>query len=321
MDKKYKPQSEYDRDLSAEETADDVLSGNEAGVLPDSDNEQNIRPIRPDMNEVEGPRFSDDTDLGSGVRQAKIQMTPRKEYIPSSEGLEEFNLQIEGDTDDLEDSDDNNTNDADFSPKNNNEGSNNKKVLNASDDIFKKRDKRVVVLEILDWIKYILIAIILGLLISKFVIQRSEVVGRSMEDTLHDEDQLVVDKLTLLFSSPERGDIVTVNGAKAHNDNKEVGMLVKRVVALPGDTLDFKDGKVIINGQEIEEDYLSAGTYTMAPFGWQGEIRIPEGHYYVLGDNRGNSADSRVFGPVPENAIEGKVWIRIYPFDKFGKLD
>ena len=313
MNKKYKPQSEYDRDLSAEESADG---------LSDSENESIIRPTRPDVNEVEKAKHSDDTNSGTGVRQARIQMTPRKEYIPSSEGLEEFNLQIEGDTDNIEYSDDEKDN-AELSPENINKRKNSKKVLNASEDIFKKRDKRVVVLEILDWIKYILIAIILGLLISKFVIQRSEVVGRSMEDTLHDDDQLIVDKLTLLFSSPERGDIVTVNGAKVYSDNnnKEVGMLVKRVVALPGDTIDFKDGKVIINGQEIEEDYLSAGTYTMAPFGWQGEIRIPEGHYYVLGDNRGNSADSRIFGPVSENAIEGKVWIRIYPFDKFGKLD
>lgn len=313
MDKKYKPQSEYERDLSAEESAE--------GALPDAENKSIIRATRPDVNEVEKAKHSDDTNSGSGVRQARIQMTPRKEYIPSSEGLEEFNLQIEDDTDDMEDSDENKNDSADLSPRNINEVNNKEKVLNASEDIYKKRDKRVVVLEILDWIKYILIAIILGLLISKFVIQRSEVVGRSMEDTLHDEDQLIVDKLTMLFSNPERGDIITVNGAKVHKDNQEVGMLVKRVVALPGDTLDFKDGKVIVNGQEIEEDYLSAGTYTMAPFGWQGEIRIPEGHYYVLGDNRGNSSDSRVFGPVPENAIEGKVWIRIYPFDKFGKLD
>lgn len=303
MDKKHKPQSEYERDLSAEEQA--------AEVLTDADRDS---------------RSDYESNSVSGVRQAKIQMTPRKEYIPSSEGLEEFNLQIENDayreSFATNDSESNGLEKAKlYSKKTSNGSKKHKQVLNASEDIFTKRDKRVVVLEILDWIKYILVAVILGLLISKFVIQRSEVVGRSMEDTLHNDDQLIVDKLSLHFSHPQRGDIVTVNGAKTHKKDETAGMLVKRVVAIPGDTLDFKDGKVIVNGEEIEENYLSPGTYTMEPFDWQGEITVPAGHYFVLGDNRGNSADSRIFGPVPEEAIEGKVWIRIYPFDKFGKID
>ncbi len=295
MDKKHKPQSEYERDLSAEEQAAEVLLDAESASV-------------------------------YGVRQAKIQMTPRKEYIPSSEGLEEFNLQIENDAARenfaTNDSESNGSEKAKLYAKGTSNGSKkHKQVLNASEDVFTKRDKRVVILEILDWIKYILVAVILGLLISKFVIQRSEVVGRSMEDTLHNDDQLIVDKLSLHFSHPQRGDIVTVNGAKTHKKDENVGMLVKRVIAIPGDTLDFKDGKVIVNGEEIEENYLNVGTYTMEPFGWKGEITIPAGHYFVLGDNRGNSADSRIFGPVPEDAIEGKVWIRIYPFDKFGKIN
>lgn len=176
--------------------------------------------------------------------------------------------------------------------------------------------------EIIDWVKYILVAIVLGLLITNFVAQRNEVVGESMLPTLQNEDQLIVEKISKHITGLEPGDVVTISGAKLdpprpHED------LVKRIVAMAGQHVEIRDDMTIyIDGELLEEPYLAPGTVT-APrlYGAYNDVIVPEGHVYVLGDNRAHSADSREFGPVPVEAIHGKVWVRIYPFDRFGLVD
>lgn len=190
--------------------------------------------------------------------------------------------------------------------------------LPANEDIYASNDGTSVIIEILDWVKYILIAVIIGLLLSYFVVQRSAVVGSSMSPTLLNQDQLLVEKVSIHFNIPEAGSIITVDSRFIPNYGHEE-MLVKRVVAGPGDTVDFIDGKLYINDSVAQETYLPENTDTLAPMDWNGPLVIPENHVYVLGDNRAFSADSRVFGPVPEDAIVGHVLVRIYPFSRFGR--
>lgn len=190
-------------------------------------------------------------------------------------------------------------------------------VLPAREDIYAEQSEGNVLIEVLDWIKYILLAVIIGLLLSYFVIQRSAVQGTSMSPTLLNEDQLLVEKVSVHFAVPKKGSIITVDASKLNNyENNE--MLVKRVIASAGDTLDFREGKVFVNGEELEEKYLGEGVQTSAPEGWEGEMTIPDKHVYVLGDNRAFSADSRTFGAVPVDAIVGHVLVRIYPFSRIG---
>ena len=191
--------------------------------------------------------------------------------------------------------------------------------LSADEDIYVADGPHQTIREILDWIFYILLAIILGLLISRYVMQRSIVVGESMETTLSEGDQLLVDKLSLNFTDPDYGDIVTVRANGLSNTYKDE-LIVKRVIAKPHDTIDFKDGEVILNSKVLEEDYLADTVKTYAP-NWEGPLTLKDDEYFVLGDNRGNSTDSRFIGPVKKEDIVGSIWIQIYPLDEFGKVD
>ena len=179
-----------------------------------------------------------------------------------------------------------------------------------------------LLLEILDWAKYILVAVVLGLIITNFVAQRNEVVGSSMLPSLADGDQLIVEKVSRHFGGLSRGDIVTIDGAGLSPSRPEED-LVKRIVAVGGEHVEIRDDMhVYIDGMALEEDYLAAGTVTtQRPFGEYNDLIVPEGYIYVLGDNRSHSADSREFGPIPIEAIHGEVWIRIYPFDRLGSVD
>lgn len=193
------------------------------------------------------------------------------------------------------------------------------KPLAAREDVYVSEDKHHVLLEILDWVKYILIAAIIGLSLNHFVIQRSEVEGNSMVPTLENHDQLLVEKVSVHFGLPPRGTIVTVDASKLEI-RKEQELYVKRVIGLPGDEINFSGGSVFVNGVKLDEPYLPKGTVTNAPANWKGPFVVPAGHVYVLGDNRALSADSRLYGPVPLDALNGRVLVRIYPFAKFGLL-
>lgn len=189
--------------------------------------------------------------------------------------------------------------------------------LAAREDIYASDTKSNVFLEILDWVKYILLAILIGWLISTFVIQRSEVVGNSMLPTLQNADQLFVEKVSINFGLPGRGAIITIDTSKLASPGSG-DVLVKRVIAVPGDTIDFRNGQVILNGAVLDEPYLADEGATSPPPEYTGPIVIPEETVYVMGDNRAHSADSRVFGPVPRDAVMGHIFIRIFPFNRVG---
>jgi signal peptidase I len=172
-------------------------------------------------------------------------------------------------------------------------------------------------MELLDWLKYILFAVLLGLLIVTFVVQRNSVVGHSMDNTLNDQDQLIVEKVSKWFNGIHRGDIITITtkGLPYHDGDINI---VKRVIGIPGDTIEIKNKAVYRNGEKISEPYLRTDIATEQLNVSYNRVTLDQDQYYVLGDNRGNSTDSRVFGPVDKNLIIGEVLLRVIPLSKFG---
>lgn len=168
--------------------------------------------------------------------------------------------------------------------------------------------------EILSWIGSFAIAIVAALFIVTFIGQRVMVDGQSMEDTLQDKDNLICDKISYRFKDPERFDIVVI-----YPDEEKSARWIKRIIGLPGEEVRIDtEGNIYINGEILEEDY---GKETIKDPGMAIEpIQLGEDEYWVMGDNRNHSSDSRVIGPVPKDRIIGKAFIRIYPFSKFGLI-
>lgn len=160
----------------------------------------------------------------------------------------------------------------------------------------------------------IIAAIIIAVTFRTYVFARADVEGKSMYSTLNDKDVLFVEKISLLTHSFKHGQIVIFDSG---NLNKDI--YVKRVIAVPGDEIEIKDGKVYLNGSELKENYLDKNTVTNpGPFLTQnGKYKVPEGYVFVLGDNRGDSVDSRMLGPISTKALKGHVVIRVYPFSTF----
>lgn len=169
---------------------------------------------------------------------------------------------------------------------------------------------------VLGWILYMGIVIALTYLIITYVGQRTQVSGSSMERTLQDKDNLIVDKLSYRFSEPKRFDIVVFPYLKA-----EKTYYIKRIIGLPGEEIQVRDGAVYINGERLDADIY--GAETMLDGGMANQpIQLGEGEYFVLGDNRNHSADSRdpSVGVISREILIGKAWVRIYPFRKMGVL-
>lgn len=168
--------------------------------------------------------------------------------------------------------------------------------------------------EILSWIGCFAIAILAALFIVTFIGQRVQVDGHSMEDTLQDRDNLICDKLSYRFGEPERFDVVVIYPTEEKKDR-----WIKRIIGLPGEEVRIdEDGNIYINGEILEEEY---GKEVLTDPGLAVEpIQLGEDEYWVMGDNRNHSSDSRVIGPVPKSRILGKAFIRIYPFSKFGLI-
>lgn len=164
------------------------------------------------------------------------------------------------------------------------------------------------------WIVAIFLA---AILIVEFVGQRTKVDGRSMEPTLQDGDQLIVDKISYRFRDPERFDIIIF---PYHGDGSKKTYYIKRIIGLPGETVQIVDGKIYINGEVLEENY---GKEVMEESGRASQpIVLGDDEYFVLGDNRNNSKDSRVesVGNIKRSDIIGRAWVRIFPLNTFGVL-
>ncbi|MBO6129277.1 MAG: signal peptidase I [Pseudobutyrivibrio sp.] len=171
--------------------------------------------------------------------------------------------------------------------------------------------------EVISVILNVVICFVVVFLITHFVGQRTVVSGSSMEDTLSDKDNLIVDKISYRLHDPERFDVV-VFPPKYEEDT----YYIKRIIGLPGEVVRIDSAGVIyINGEVLEESY---GTETILNAGLAAsEILLGPDEYFVLGDNRNNSTDSRFesVGNVEGDDIVGKAWLRVYPFSDFGLVD
>lgn len=168
--------------------------------------------------------------------------------------------------------------------------------------------------ELLGWLVYLIIIIGLTWLIVTFVGQRTSVSGRSMETTLENGDQLIVDKLSYHFREPKRFEIIVFPYRYEENV-----FYIKRIIGLPGETVQVKDGSVYIDGELLETDIY--GKEPMLSGGIASDpITLGEDEYFVLGDNRNNSSDSRdpSVGILKRRELLGRAWVRIFPFDKMG---
>lgn len=168
-----------------------------------------------------------------------------------------------------------------------------------------------------EWIKDILVAIVISIIVMQFI-KPTIVREHSMEETLKENDYILLSRQAYgLFGEAARGDIVVFESSlKTQNGNNK--LLVKRIIAIPGDTIAITGGWVIINGEPIDEKYTKDG-YTTTEME---EVSIPAGYVFAMGDNRQNSMDSRDdrVGLVPLDTVVGKAFFRLYPFSKIGGL-
>jgi signal peptidase I len=189
---------------------------------------------------------------------------------------------------------------------------------------------------IAELLRTVVLSILLALGIRTFVAEARWIPSGSMEPTLHgtpnqwEADKIIVDKLKYRFSDPERGDIVVFSPTAELKREQYTDAFIKRVIGLPGDKIELKDGKVIVNGKQLPEtNYLSNEQRTsievctsgqQPPFLSQ-QTTIPKGEYLVLGDNRTQSYDGRCWGLVPRDNIIGRAVVRFWPPNKVGGID
>lgn len=213
-------------------------------------------------------------------------------------------------------------------------------------------EEKAILKEILEWGYCIIIAVVLALLVRYYIGTPTIVQQQSMQTTFMPGDRLILSRITKTANGTyERGDIVTfeapstsyVSSANVNYDfpvaeykNKPEGLwnnfvyyvlemkktsYIKRIIAVEGDHIEIKDGNVYLNGQKLQEEYLNEGVTTnMGSSGVFSDVVVPKGCVFVMGDNRDHSTDSRCFGCIPVSKIEGKVWIRFWPFSKFGTV-
>jgi len=179
-----------------------------------------------------------------------------------------------------------------------------------------------------EWIGVIVVALVVAFLVKTFLLQAFYIPSGSMEPTLHVNDRVLVNKLSYDFHDVNRGDLVVFTrppGAPSDTDD-----LIKRVIGLPGDTIELVDGRVFIDGQRLQEPYVPDTLDTV----WLGfstdEARelcggdaictVPDEHVFVMGDNRDRSFDSRKFGPIEADSIVGRAFLRIWPITDIGWL-
>jgi len=162
-------------------------------------------------------------------------------------------------------------------------------------------------------IRQIILTVLVVLLVFGLMhvtLQSYEVDGESMESNFHDGQRVLVEKITYRFHSPDRGDVVVL-----HPPNGSSKPYIKRIIGLPGETIEINGGDIYIDGFLLEE---TADFSSQIPIPDSYSVTLLEDEYYVLGDNRAHSGDSRSFGPVAREEIIGRMWIRYWPLSNLG---
>lgn len=186
---------------------------------------------------------------------------------------------------------------------------------NEAEVVAQKPKKGSPVRLIVEIIIIVAVAIGLATLFTRFVMQPYEIPSGSMEDTIEIGDRVFSEKVSYLFGDPEPGDIITFTDPEDPNR-----ILIKRVIATAGQTVDIIDNQIFVDGFLLDEPYTDGKpTYDL-----HSEIRypytVPDGYVWVMGDNRTNSADSRAFGPIPIDTVTGRAVVRYWPLDRIGFL-
>jgi signal peptidase I len=194
---------------------------------------------------------------------------------------------------------------------------------------------KIIMREILEWIIVFSAAFVIVALLYTAVFATTQVRQSSMQDTLLNGQHLFIEKVSCLFGEPSRGDVIVFIENQRQSDywdrvkifltdvsemfkpieQKTNIRLVKRVIGMPGDTIDIREGVVIRNGEALQEPYVKGKTYKRE---FELPVTVPPGKYFVLGDNREISRDSRSFGFIDRSQIEGKAVFRFWPFSKIG---
>ncbi|MEL7209842.1 MAG: signal peptidase I [Actinomycetota bacterium] len=167
---------------------------------------------------------------------------------------------------------------------------------------------------VIEWVAVIGGALAVALVIQAFLVQAFYIPSGSMEPTLNVGDRVLVNKLSYDLHDVNRGDLVVFERPDgAQGDIKD---LIKRVIALPGETVEIRGGTVLVDGRVLEEPYLADGE-VLADFA---AVDVPEGTVFVMGDNRDDSNDSRKFGPIDQDNIVGRAFFRVWPLTELGTL-
>lgn len=164
-------------------------------------------------------------------------------------------------------------------------------------------------------IRLVAIALVLALLIRMFVAEPRYIPSNSMLPTLHIGDRLVVEKVSYLFQSPQKGDIVVFEPPEQLQSlgYRKDQVFIKRIIGKPGQIVSVNNGKVYINEQPLSEDYIAESpAYQLVP------VQIPQDEFFVMGDNRNDSNDSHVWGFLPKQNIIGRAVFRFFPLDRIG---
>ncbi|ACK73051.1 signal peptidase I [Gloeothece citriformis PCC 7424] len=167
----------------------------------------------------------------------------------------------------------------------------------------------------LELTKTVIYAGILALGIRTFVAEARYIPSSSMEPTLQINDRLIIEKISYHLREPKRGDIIVFSPTEALIQQNFKDAFIKRVIGLPGETVEVKGGRVYINGEALSENYIAD-----QPDYDYGPVTVPPEQYLVLGDNRNNSYDSHYWGFVPKDNIIGRAALRFWPFDRVGTI-
>jgi signal peptidase I len=186
--------------------------------------------------------------------------------------------------------------------------------------VTKRGPKRSFVGATVEWVVIIVAALVVAFLVKTFLIQAFYIPSASMEPTLDISDRILVNKLSYRLHDIHRGDIVVFERPECAVRDPAIKDLVKRVVGLPGDTVQGQAGGVVVNGHHLDESYLPSGQ-TTSDFG---PVEVPAGKLWLMGDNRENSSDSRVLcgGPtfIDQDSVVGRAFVRVFPVTRLGTL-
>ena len=179
---------------------------------------------------------------------------------------------------------------------------------------LEERTKPSGLRNVAEWVMIAGGALLVAFVIKTFLLQAFYIPSLSMAPTLKVNDRVLVNKLSYDLHDVHRGDLVVFESPP--NEGSQTKDLIKRVIGLPGETVESRDGQILINGQVLEEPYLEPDVTT----GPLEKTTVPAEHLWVMGDNRANSRDSRFFGAIPESLVIGRAFVRVWPVTAIGLL-